>query len=301
MKRGVLMPGRAVVLAVGLIAVATLWPTGWESTAARSSPFCILCGARGLADFILNVGLFVPLGAALAASGRSLLGATGVGALLSLAIELLQLFVVAGRDAALGDLVANTIGTGAGWLGLRAGGRQWRIPARIAHLVPAMAAAAAVLMLLLGLWLLSPSFPASAYFPQWTPDFPNTEHYGGELVEARIGPFELPGPLGPMERSDSVRKLLESGAPLRLVMEAGPPPSGIAPVLRLVDREREVVSVSVDGKDLVYRHHRRGQWLRLDQGEIRFRAALATVRPRPLRRRHLVTSHVPARLAVAGP
>ena len=58
-----------VALAAGLAAIgdcATLTPTaGSGRSGARTPPWCLVCGELGAVDVLLNVALFVPLGAAL--------------------------------------------------------------------------------------------------------------------------------------------------------------------------------------------------------------------------------------------
>lgn len=77
-------------------------------TAARYADGAEL--GRSLLDDVANVLLFVPLGQALALRGwsvrRTLVGACA----LSLAIELAQLTVIAGRTAATSDVLLNTSG-----------------------------------------------------------------------------------------------------------------------------------------------------------------------------------------------
>ena len=67
-----------------------------------------------LAEIILNVLLFVPLGAALALRGVSV-GRTVLAAVaLSATIELAQLLVVSGRTTSVDDVLLNTAGA---WMG----------------------------------------------------------------------------------------------------------------------------------------------------------------------------------------
>lgn len=131
----------ALPAVIGVILILTLSPT--PSTAPPGPPLegCWVCGARGVADVIANILLFTPLGVVLSLrmwrAGRSVL----FGALLSAAIELAQ-FRVPGRDPSIGDLLFNTLGTGAGIL-LVYTWPYWRAPAR-RWLAPTAAAGAAV-------------------------------------------------------------------------------------------------------------------------------------------------------------
>ncbi|MFN8666708.1 MAG: VanZ family protein [Gemmatimonadaceae bacterium] len=84
---------------------------------------CLVCGAGGGADALLNVALFVPLGAALFGAGvgrgRSLLLCITASA----AIEVAQATVIPFRYPALGDVVWNGVGGGLGVLAAAAGRR----------------------------------------------------------------------------------------------------------------------------------------------------------------------------------
>lgn len=98
----------AAVWLAGLSAL-TLTPNG--GPVARIVSFCLFCGDRGMADAILNVVLFVPLGLLLGRRGALL--ALVVGVTLSLAVEVGQL-LLRGRYSNVGDLVWNGLGA---WLG----------------------------------------------------------------------------------------------------------------------------------------------------------------------------------------
>jgi hypothetical protein len=93
-----------VVLA---ILAATLVPT--RAGQLRPFSFCLACDFRWLADAVLNLGLFLPFGMAAAWHAKSFWKVAVAGALLSTAIELLQL-VVPGRDPELRDILSNALG-----------------------------------------------------------------------------------------------------------------------------------------------------------------------------------------------
>ena len=96
-------------LALCLIGYFTLRPVPEQAAAvAETSPWCIVrCGDLGLLDIILNVLLFLPLGIGLGLLGRTR-AAVAIGFLYSVAIELTQLFLIAGRDASLRDVSPDT-------------------------------------------------------------------------------------------------------------------------------------------------------------------------------------------------
>jgi len=101
MQRGIV---GTIVLA---ILVATLVPS--RSGELRPFSYCFACDFRWLADAVLNVALFLPFGFAAAWHAKSFWKVVLAGALLSTAIELLQL-VVPGRDPELRDILSNTMG-----------------------------------------------------------------------------------------------------------------------------------------------------------------------------------------------
>ncbi len=83
---------------------------------AMATPWnCVLCGQGGTTDFALNLLLFTPFGVVARALrwpfGRLLLCAFG----LTLSIEFIQGNFLIGRDATLGDVMANTLGAMLGW------------------------------------------------------------------------------------------------------------------------------------------------------------------------------------------
>src|SRR5688572_6319026 len=97
-----------------VIAVATLMPAETDVTLPAS---CVFCGQFGGVDFVLNIVLFVPLGVGLRWLLGSWLASGLVGAATTLVIETLQWRLIPGRDASLGDLLANTLGALLGaWL-----------------------------------------------------------------------------------------------------------------------------------------------------------------------------------------
>ena len=101
----------AVVASVGLVAilVLTLVPNPRQTPVAdETALLCLVCGESGGADVVLNLLLFIPLGAGLALLGWPWARVVAVCALLSLGVETLQYVLHTGRDASLSDLLTNT-------------------------------------------------------------------------------------------------------------------------------------------------------------------------------------------------
>ena len=113
-----------VALVLSLILVSTLTPAGNGPRLPFS--FQLGVGERWLADAILNVFLFVPLGMTLGWNRRSPAKVVLFGLLLSIAVELAQMWIP-GRDAALSDIISNTAGTALGAL-LGLNPRTWIDP-----------------------------------------------------------------------------------------------------------------------------------------------------------------------------
>src|SRR3954466_9887206 len=147
------------------IALATLWPMPGPP---HTWGLCLICGGRGVADLLLNIALFMPLGAALALRGRSRGRIAQLALLLSAAIELSQ-FYIPGRDPSASDVIANTCGA---VLGAFVVGRAsiWLNP-RLAHASRLSRATTilATLTCLATALLLTPAYPDSPYFGLWTP------------------------------------------------------------------------------------------------------------------------------------
>lgn len=263
-----------LALTASAVGVATLTPAG-SGVMGVSSSLCIFCGDRGLADFLSNVLLFAPFGAAVGLFTRSPLAAAATGLLFSLGIEAAQVTVVAGRDANIGDLVANGFGTLAGWWLCRT--QAWWFT-RDATWKRAFALTTGMLIVILtGLSLMAPSLPQRPYYLQWTARFDGMRPYDGRVLSTRVGEVMLPGPWE-IDASERVRDLLTAGAPLAFSVVAGSSSAGTAPIVSIFDDwQREIVLIGADGVDLIYRYRTRGEELRLDRGELRIAGVLRDV------------------------
>jgi hypothetical protein len=258
------------VLAILAIALATLWPMPGPSTPWS---FCLLCGTRGTADFLLNVALFMPLGAALTLrqGGRDRRFVVLFGMVLSITIELSQ-FVIPGRDPSVRDVLSNTIGTFLGsWIVAHASAWVLPEPLTAARLCRVATAAAAVVCLTTGL-LLAPDFPPTPYYGLWTPQLGHLESYHGRVLDARLGQVRIESTQLPAQIRDVLDMSAAGGDELRVRAIAGPPPPVLVPLVAIFDDHgREVLLLGVKGDELVFRRRFRAQVLRLDRPDVRIR------------------------------
>lgn len=234
---------------------------------------CLLCGELGLSDAVANVALFVPLAIALRCSGVSGRTTIALGLLLSATIEFAQLRVVPGRYAAVGDVVWNTVGAALGVA------LAWWLPVRRRSGLRAFAAAAAAMAVIVGAGLvLRPSFPPTVYYGQWTANLGMYEWYRGQVLSADIAGVPLPSWRLPDSRA--VRERLRAGAPLRVRAVAGRRTERLAPLFSIADAEqRGILLIGPDRDDLVLHVSTRAVDFRLSQPDLRWRGALAGVKP----------------------
>ena len=249
-----------------LIAFATLWPMPGPP---HTWGFCLICGGRGAADLLLNIALFMPLGAALALGGRSRGRVTVLALLLSTAIELSQ-FYIPGRDPSVSDVIANTCGA---LLGALVVGRapSWLNPppGRASHLSRTTTILATLICLATAL-LLTPAYPDSPYFGLWTPELGRLVQYQGRVLSATINGEPIGN--GPISAADRVREALRSpdGYDLTIRAVLGPQPEGLSPLFAIADEQRrEILLLGLDRNDLVLRVLTRADNARLDRPELR--------------------------------
>ncbi|MFZ5624516.1 MAG: VanZ family protein [Gemmatimonadota bacterium] len=257
-----------------LIASATLWPAPENRDLAAETPlFCLVCGSLGLMDVVLNVVLFMPFGAAMAARtgggpGRRVLTAALTGLGLSFAIETTQYFFLTGRDASLSDLVTNATGSALGslivafWPQLVAPNR------RLAWRFGLAAAAGWVLQATIVAWSLGPSLPRTLYFGQWAPKLGTLAQFEGTIVTASVG--DLPLAWTSMPYTPALRDALASGQPMRATVVSGPPTAGLAPVVSIFDDEQqEIAMLGQMGRAAAFHLRLRSSLLRLRTPSVR--------------------------------
>lgn len=268
------------VLSLAAIAFFTLRPRPELAPLSAETPvWCLVCGASGVVDVILNVLLFVPLGVGLALAAVPAVRAVLVAAAVTLTVELLQLSIVSGRDASLSDLVTNTLGA---WLGVVLA-RRWRevllppphVAARLALAWGAFVVGVAVAT---GVSV-APSMPAPPYWGQWTPELAGFAQHQGEVVSAVVEDIEVPSHR--LRDSPALADSLADGELSASVAARLRQPTRLtAPIFRLVDGEGEQLLLTAQrGTDLIVETGTRSERFRLRTLTLHLPAALPVSQP----------------------
>jgi VanZ family protein len=274
-RRRIQIRRSAVLAAALLVFVLFLTLSPQPPSEGSEQGGCIWCGYFALADAILNLLLFLPIGFLLALRHRASPVRTWASlTALAVAIEVAQLFLP-GRFATMSDVLMNSAGAAIG-VGLA---RLWRrgLALRITESgrLTIVAGAAAACVTLGSTLLLSSSLPESMWFGQWTPELGHYEQYEGEVLEARIG--EIPIPAQRIDDSPAVRTRLLNGDPLVITFAAGPMSFGLAPVFSIFDgMQREILVLGARDRDLVFRLRRRASDWRLRSPEALYPGAVPT-------------------------
>ncbi len=235
---------------------------------------CLICGERGLADTALNIVLFLPVGllAALAFGPRR--GIVLAGALFSAGIELAQISIP-GRDASVGDLLFNTVGTLLG-IYIVAQASSWLKPGRRALLTLAFGFAIAIpgLAAVTG-WLVRPSLSSHPWYTMWNPDLDHLAEYRGAMVASRVGTIELIGTSRlPDVTRDAVRAALLRGDDIDVRVVVAERARRLAGMFAIYDEEQqEILLIGAQSDDLVLHYRLRAEDVRLDRPDLRLRDA----------------------------
>ena len=259
-----------------LISALTLMPTPEEAGRAAATPvYCILCGDTGSVDFLLNILLFIPLGLGLRLAGVSWRRTMLLCAILTCGIELLQMKAIAGRDASLGDVLANSTGGGLGALL----GAEWRRLVRPAKvLVRPLAAGYALVLFALWCgtaWALGPDFPRTGrWFGASAPELGNFDQFLGEPLVVTAGGEALP--VGPLHDQEQVTATLAADPVMAFRAVLAGPTRALAPVGLIVDdTEGDVLLLGQDGSDLAFEVRMRAARLKLRNPRVSLQDGLA--------------------------
>ena len=210
--------------------------------AAQSPVWCLVCGAAGMRDVLLNLLLFVPIGLGLGLRGWAPGRATLAGFVVSLLIELVQFGALVGRDPSLSDLVTNTLGTLAG----AALAGRWRailaptpVHARGAGLAGALCW---IGVLYLGGWLQHTALPQTRWYGQWQAELGHLDLFRGSVLDVRLNGTRLPG--HELGNSAAVRSVLATeDFELRVRAVAGTAPERLAPIFSIFDEHNTAILI----------------------------------------------------------
>ena len=238
--------------ALVLIARLTLKPLGGPLPSGFH--WCVFCGSFGVADFLLNIALFIPLGWGLRTAGFRRWHIYLFGFLLAVTIETLQNYVISGREAGLNDCIANPLGGIIGvWLA-----DQMRLiftpdPRTSRRLVLGAAGAWLALAAVIP-WLMGPSLPRTQYWEQVTADLPNLGKYRGQILSATFNdqPFRS-GRLSDSASAAMRATILQGRAHIAVTTIPAPNVGGhLAPIVSAADGERQqIFMVACAGQDLI--------------------------------------------------
>ena len=170
-------------------------------------------------------------------------------------------------------MIANALGTGAGIALVRTAPSWMSATGKRAQRLAVAAAVIAVAAMLATGALLAPAPATAPLYAHHAPEMSHLYPYTGRVLEADLDGMQLP--YGKLADSPAVGARLHGDYTLRVVAEAGSPPSGQAALLLVTDQEqREILLLGPDGADLVLRFRSRGRWLGLEPARIRVSAAL---------------------------
>jgi len=236
---------------------------------------CVFCGRLGGVDFVLNTVLFVPFGLGLMwLTGRWRRSAV-IGAVTTLVIEALQWRLIPGRDASLGDLLANSMGTVIGvWLAVA--GIRWLNATRMdARRLSAVASLLSVAAVYVSAWLLLPTQTRGQQWVQWTP-----RRQGLELFQGRLHAVSLNGiEIRPIEVLDPTRTFdTVTRALLVRANVSGPVPWARrqAIIVRIANDQEEGFSLTQWRKSVVFRAHLAAAELKLRPLLVRLDSAFSS-------------------------
>jgi VanZ family protein len=236
----------AILVSLLLIAAATLVPNTdsvWPREFWRWRGDTI--------EFVLNVLLFVPLGVALVPSAnarRALLAITAT----TLAIELLQYFVIAGRDGSIRDVIANIAGGGAGLFLAPYHRSLWRPDVATARRLAWSGTVLWIAHAVFAMVAFRPSVTDDPLFTHIAPELGGFDNFGGSVANASVNGATVFIGRFPGGIADTS---WESG-PIELAATAttAPPTARLAPVLALIDSAGAQIALLAEMRgDLVFR------------------------------------------------
>jgi hypothetical protein len=269
--------GRVISLAGFLIiGMATMTPAEAKGEAVEG--LCVVCGDLGGVDAVLNILLFLPVGIGSGLMKVNLWKGLAAFLALTVTIEYLQLTVIPGRDAAVGDVLMNTIGGGVGLLS----GHNWKSlvypAARLRRLLIGGAAGGwLIASLLTGYTLqLRPSEPP--YYGQLARKRSDDPAYPGSVSRARLGSIEVSDER--LSDSPRIADALRRGEEFSIHLVPFARPERASPIARIAgDRDAENAAIYAIGDLTVFRVRTNASVLRLRPYAIGVAGGLAIGQP----------------------
>lgn len=258
--------GIALTLA-GAAAVAwfTLRP---DPTAVSSSRE----GCCSLTDIFQNLLLFAPMGAGLALLGLRTGAVLVIAALFSGAIETSQALWIAGRNAALSDVAANTVGSLLGVVVVH----RWSTRARWWRWLAPFLAVSVVLWWLVAAFVVRPMIPGpDLWSVRWGTDSLERPAFAGRVLDATFQGHPLPPGSVPEREVAGMHLSRSPSFELGATLVTGPVQPGRIPLVALIWglAGREYMSFWVEGRRLMaYQrlnlnvNDQRGAWITLEDG-----------------------------------
>jgi hypothetical protein len=227
---------------------------------------CLLCGEYGLADFIDNVILFVPLGFALRLAGMRRWSAWLLMAAMAVGIETAQDWIIPGRESSLSDIISNPLG---GAIGIALADMRARVLAPSAATARRLSAAMAVAITAFAAamtWGLARAVPKTgAYWAQVGSRMPQYVPFQGAILSAAIDNEPIGN--GPLDSATThaIRAALRDGtARIDVQMVPRARTERIAPLVTIYDQwHNEIVAVGCRRDRIVFRTRVHARNLRL--------------------------------------
>lgn len=245
-----------------LVVVGALTLTGAPDQAMRAASTswnCLACGDAGGTDLLLNLLLFLPLGIFARAANWPLKRTALLLFLLTVGIEATQATLLTGRDASLGDVLANTAGGIGGWLFLPMFASALKPTLRFAlRAAVATLIATSLIWWLTGTGLQVAFSPAAPWVGQPLHRWPLHEPFRGTLQQVTIAGITIPNdPLPALPAHNALD--LTIAVTRRDTIAARLPVS----ILRIVDANGQLqLSVNGRGGALQLEHRvRASNWL----------------------------------------
>jgi VanZ family protein len=255
--------GRAItVLAAILIGLATLTPA--TQGPSKLPALCITCGELGGVDNVLNILLFLPLGFGVRLAGTGRWRSLFIALATTIFVEALQLTVVRGRDASVGDVTMNALGALIGIMLADLRGVVLCPAPRHARWLTVVSAAWCCSLIALGGWALRLDIPHGSYTALLAPDLTDIELFEGQVRAAAFNGSTIRNG-DAVGDGVAIASLARSG---NLDVRATVAPAGatfdIAPIVALGPLSQPlVIELGQRGRDLAFRIRLRASRLRL--------------------------------------